>query len=235
MMKNGLTALMVLLGALLLHEAAFAQETVELPIEELAKESVLPIFDKSESVKNRSVVTKGKIDLNLLYGLALTEPVANVSKFGVSGYYNWDENNAIGVLFFANSTGLSSYAKQLEGEFPTQVKSFSGAPMPKSTLLVDYNSKAFYGKMSLTKATVVNTTLLGSLGLGMVQYDNKSYPALAVGLGQKFYFSPHWAVRFDLRLYANQAPIPFVAPSATSYSERMTYTTTLDAGLTYLF
>lgn len=234
-MKNGFTALMVLLAALLLHNAAFAQETVELPIEELAKESVLPIFDKSESVKNRNVVTKGKIDVNLLYGLSMTEPVANVSKFGVSGYYNWDENNAIGVLFFANSAGLSTYAKQLEGEFPTQVKSFSGAPMPKSTLLVDYNAKAFYGKMSLTKSMVINTTLLGSLGVGMVAFDSKSYPALAVGLGQKFYFSSHWALRFDLRLFANEAPIPFVAPSATSYDSRMTFSTNLDAGLTYLF
>ncbi|MFS4459653.1 outer membrane beta-barrel domain-containing protein [Bdellovibrio sp. HCB2-146] len=235
MMKNGFTALMILLAAFLLHRTAFAQETVELPVEELAKESVLPLFDKSESVKSRTVVTAKKIDINLLYGLALTEPVANVSKFGVSGYYNWDENNALGVLFFVNSTGLSSYANQLESKFPGQVKSFANAPMPKSTILVDYNAKAFYGKMSLSKSLVVNTTLLGSIGVGAVQYDNKTYPALAVGLGQKFYFNPHWALRFDLRLYANEAPIPFVAPSATTYDDRMTYTTTLDVGLTYLF
>ncbi len=235
MVKNGFIAIVVMLAAFVLHSVAFAAEVVDLPTEELAKESVLPIFDKSQSVKNRTVTTAGRFDVNFVYGMALTEPVANVSKIGFSAYYNKDETNAFGLLYSNNIAGLSPYATQLESQFPGQVEKFSKAPMPQNTLLFDYNVKAFYGKMSLSKSAVINTMLLGSLSLGMIQFSNKSYPALAVGFGQKFYFTPQWALRFDLRLYANEAPVPFVKPGTTTYEDRLTFTTNLDFGLNYLF
>ncbi|WP_413292853.1 outer membrane beta-barrel domain-containing protein [Bdellovibrio sp. HCB185ZH] len=241
MLKNGLKALIIIGAALLLHKTAFAAELVELPVEELAKESVLPIFDKSVSVKNRRVVTAGRIDANVFYGMALTEPIYDVSKFGLSAYYNWNEDHAIGFLFAKNSSGLSSYAKQLYQEYGLD---YNYAPKPEMTLMADYNLKVFYGKMSLTKSTVINTQLFGTAALGMVKFENKAYPALALGLGQKFYFTSQLALRFDLRLYMNQAPIPFNAglkpssptkPSKDSFEDRLTYTTNLDVGLSYLF
>ncbi|WP_413582452.1 outer membrane beta-barrel domain-containing protein [Bdellovibrio sp. HCB288] len=239
MLKNGLKALIIIGAALLLHKTAFAAELVELPVEELAKESVLPVFDKSVSVKNRRVVTAGRIDVNAFYGLGLTEPIYDVSKFGFSAYYNWNEENAIGILFSKNATGVSSYATQLQGQFNLN---YDQAPKPEMTLMADYNIKVFYGKMSLTKSLVINTMLFGSGALGMVKFETKANPALALGMGQKFFFNPSWALRFDLRLYMNQAPIPFNSGlngggtvSNDSFKERLTYTTNLDVGLSYLF
>lgn len=244
MLKNGFKAAIIIVLALLLHKAAFAADVVELPPEELAQESVLPVFDKPVSVKNRNVVTAGRIDVDLFYGYAMTEPIANVSKLGVGAYYNLNENHALGVFFANNLSGLSDYAKQIEQTPATNKLDFSRAPMPKNTIMLDYNLKAFYGKMSLTKSVVFNTVLYGSGALGMVQYEHKSYPAIALGLGQKFYFNKHWALRFDLRLYAHQGPIPFLAgkmgvndpkPIAGDFQERVLYTTNLDVGLSYLF
>lgn len=248
MLKNGLKALIIIVAALVLHRTAFAAELVELPVEELAKESVLPIFDKSVSVKNRRVVTAGRVDANLFYGMALTEPIYDVSKFGASAYYNWNEDNAIGLLLAKNSSGLSTYSTQLHKEYGLD---YNRAPKPEMAIMADYNVKVFYGKMSLTKSIVINTMLFGSGALGMVKFENKTYPALALGLGQKFYFTPKWAVRFDLRLYMNQAPIPFkkdsmndgslnpgdadAIPDKGTFEERLTYTTNLDVGLSYLF
>ncbi|MNT40693.1 hypothetical protein D3C72_1770220 [compost metagenome] len=147
----------------------------------------------------------------------------------------------MGILFAKNASGLSKYAKQLEEED----MDFSVAPKPESTFLVDYNLKAYYGKMSMSKSIVLNTILYGSGGIGMVKFQNKAYPALALGLGQKFFFNSHWALRFDLRMYANQAPIPFNKGAKTTdpsypadygdFEERLTYTSNLDFGLTYLF
>jgi hypothetical protein len=240
-MRDGLKILFVLLSALLLHRTAFAAEVIELPPEELAQESVLPVFDKPVSVKNRNVVTQDKIDLNFFYGMAMTEPIYDVSKFGIAGYYNLNEFHAFGVLFAKNSGGLSKYADQLKAED----MDFSVAPKPESTFLLDYNAKAYYGKMSMSKSIVLNTILYGSAGIGMVKFQNKSYPALALGLGQKFFFNSHWAFRFDLRMYANNAPIPFNKAAKTTdpnypagygdFEERLTYTSNLEAGLTYLF
>lgn len=216
-------------------------EYIELPPEELAQESVHPMFDRNDSVRSRSVVTAGKFDVGGFYGMALTEPIFNVSKLGFNLYYHSSENHAWGLILAKNSTGLSTYADQLNSSFSLDL---NRAPNPDLVLLGDYNLKAFYGKMSLSKSTVLNLSLFGSLAAGVVKYSNKTYPAVAFGLGQKFYFNKNWALRFDLRLMANTAPIPFLkgyikktdpVPSANQFDERMTYTTNLDLGVSYLF
>lgn len=226
-------------------------EVIELPEEELAKESVLPVFDKPTSVKNRNIVTAGRFDLNLSYGLALSEPIFNSNRYGGSIYYNTgSENHAFGLLYVKNSNGLSSYAKQLDEQFKLD---FTRAPAPDQTMMLDWNMKMFYGKMSLSKDTVFNTSLYTTLAGGMVKFSHKSYPAVAAGLGQKFYFGPHFALRFDFRLFVNKAPIPFLdskgctqpginescttqpKPTPDDFDERITYTTVLDAGLSWLF
>lgn len=247
MLKNIFKAGIVIVCAFLLHNAAFAADVVELPQEELATESVLPVFDKSMSVKNRNVTTAKRWDGDLFYSYAMTEPIANVSKFGGAIYYNFNESHALGFVYAKNFAGLSSYANQLNSQYGLD---YSRAPQPLSSYMLDYNIKAFYGKLSLTKSLVVNTLLFGSAAAGMIQYVHKTYPAVAIGLGQKFFFTHNWAFRFDLRLYANQAPIPFLGgvlhdgsgghsadpvPSPDQFKERMTYTTNLDLGLSYLF
>ncbi|WP_347357009.1 outer membrane beta-barrel domain-containing protein [Bdellovibrio sp.] len=240
MLKNGFKAALIIVLALMLHKAAFAAEVVNLPTEELAQESVLPVFDKPVSVKNRNVVTQGRFEIDGFYGYAMTEPIANVSKLGLGLYYNSSEHHAWGLLIAKNFSGLSSYAEQLQTQFPNV--EYGPAPYPEMTIMGDYNLKAFYGKMSLTKSIVFNTQLYGSLSAGAVKYVHKTYPAVAFGIGQKFYFTKQWAFRFDLRLYAHQAPIPFIAnsgsnppPQYSAYQERVTYTTNLDVGLSYLF
>lgn len=253
MVKNALKGLSLFLAALLLQRVAFAAEVVELPQEELAQESVYPVFDKPVSVKNRNVNTAGKYEIGGYYGNALTEPIFNVSKFGLAGYYHWSEDHAIGLFFEKNATGLSKYGEQLK-----DVKSSTGAnirldfaraPAPDSTMMLDYNFKAFYGKMSLSKSIVFNLTTLGSLAGGMVKYANKSYPGIALGLGQKYYITHSLSLRFDVRLFMNNAPIPFyasgnggtgieqgkTAPAFDKFEDRLTYTTNMDLGVNFMF
>jgi hypothetical protein len=68
-------------------------------------------------------------------------------------------------------------------------------------------------------------------------------------VGERFYLTNSLAFKVDLRLFANEAPIPFKAgalrdsgsptpdpiPSYDSFSDRMTLTTELGFGLNYLF
>lgn len=244
MFKNGFKIVGVMLLAFLLHKASFAAEVIHLPPEELAQESVLPVFDKPMVVRNRNVETAGKVDIGLFYGYAMTEPIANVSKMGIGVYYNTSEYHAFGLFYTHNMAGLSDYALQIE-RVPVNKLDFTRAPMPKSTIMGDYNLKMFYGKLSLTKSLVLNTILYGSASLGAIQYDHKMYPGGALGIGQKFFFGKHWALRFDLRLYAHQGPVPFLdnnrmqesqpRPSYSEFKERLMFATNLDAGLSYLF
>lgn len=225
-------------------------EVIELPPEELAKESVLPVFDRPISVRSRNVVTDSRLDFGLFYGMALSEPIYSVNRFGASLYYHTSEDNAFGFVYVKNDSGLSSYANQLREQFRLD---FSRAPAPTQTLMGDWNWKMFYGKMSITKNTVFNVSLYATVAAGMVGYQHKNYLALAPGLGQKFYFGKNFSLRCDLRLFMHQAPIPFLdsknctqpginescttqpLPSPGDFSERLTYTTALDVGLSWLF
>lgn len=218
-----------------------AAEVIELPQDELAKESVLPVFDRPVSVRNRAVVTAGKFDVNLSYGLALSEPIYNVSRYGFSVYYNPSENNSLGLMYAKNAAGVSSYAEQLRDQYKLE---FDRAPSPQSTIMGDWDWKMYYGKMSVMKDSVLNLSIYTTFAAGVVQYQHKNYPTFAPGLGQKFYFGKHFALRLDLRLFMGQAPIPFLKghivstdpkPSYSDFDERMTYTTVLDTGLSWLF
>ncbi len=232
----------------------FAQSDVAVPKDELATETVYPIFDQASSVKNRNVQTTGRIDVGLFGGLALTEPIANTTKFGIAGNYHFNEYHSLGLMFISNSSGLSKDAQGLRDQFGLD---FTRAPQPVNTMMLDYNYKPYYGKMSFTKTGVINTTIYGSAGLGMIKYQHKSYPALALGLGERFYFGKSLSLKTDLRMYVNQAPIPFKSPglcdgsdqtcgttlpshndpipSFSDFKERITYTTNLEIGLNYLF
>lgn len=237
----------------LFTSTVFPKELIQLPSEELARESVTPVFDLNDSVRNRNIITDNRFEASIFYGWALTEPIANVSKIGLSGYFHTSEDNAFGLMLMKNFTGVSYYAKQLNDEYKLD---FTRAPMPEASLFFDYNLKALYGKMSISKNTVTNYHFFGSLAAGVVKYPHKSYPSVAAGLGQKFYYDKNFSFRFDFRVFLSQAPSPFLkcepgkhegvknsttdscnepAPKYADFSERLSVTSVIDLGISYLF
>lgn len=217
-----------------------AQE-IAVPTDELAKESVYPVFDNPVSIKNRNVKDSGTIDVGLFGGLAITEPISNTSRFGFSLNYHFTQVHSLGLQWAKNSNGLSKDAEGLKTDFNLD---FARAPFPEYSLMADYNYKLYYGKLSVTKNGVINTSIYFSGSAGMIKYVHKSYPMLAIGMGERFYLTDNFALKVDLRLFVNQAPIPFKAgalrsidpvPSYDSFSERVAYTTNLEFGANYLF
>lgn len=228
MMRSKLRIFLILFS---ISQFVWAAEDIELPAEELAKETVLPVFERPGIVRMRNVTTDGKFEMGLNFGWLMTEPIFNTSRFGLSAYYHTTENSAWGAQFYYNSSDFSDYTSQLK----KLGLDFSGAPKPEYMLYLDYNAKLFYGKLSIAKNTTINTHLMGLLSAGMTKFENASYPGVSTGLGYKMYFNPHLSFRTDLRLYVHQAPIPFKSASATTYKERIHYTNVLDMGLHYLF
>ncbi len=238
-MSKRFVSVIILVQGLFFH--AMAADKIELPEEELARESVTPVFDRSVSTMNRNIRTAGRIEASVFYGQALTEPVANVSRYGLSAYYNSNEDHAFGIYYAKNSAGVSSYANQLNSQFNLEL---GRVPNPDYTLLADYNYKAYYGKMSLTKAAVANFVLLYSAGVGMMKYVHKSYPVLSLGIGDKIYLSQRLALRLDMRFWGNNAPVSFKkgalrsidpVPSYSDFDDRFQISTNVEVGLTYLF
>lgn len=241
LVKSIIVSLLIFLTILAFSAGSQAAEEVNVPKDELARESVYPVFDNPVSVKNRNIQDTETVDIGLFGGSAITEPIYNTTRFGLSVNYHFNEAHSLGLMFSKNSNGLSKDAQGLKDDFGLD---FSRAPAPDSAILFDYNYKAYYGKLSVTKTGVVNTSIYFSGQAGVVKYVHKSYPAISGGVGERFYLTNHIALKVDLRLQANNAPVPFKAnalkstdpvPTYDSFDEKLTLSTNLEVGLNYLF
>ncbi len=217
-------------------------ETIEFPEEELATETVLPVFDRVEAVKNRNVQLAKRFELGGGIGLTMNEPYYNQLNFGLNGTYHFTETHALNLIGQFYLDGLSNYGTDLKaGKGLSSGDTFdpSLAPHPTYMLLANYQFTAYYGKISLTRQTVMNLTLFGLAGLGYVGMKGVGSPALNVGFGQNFYFSNRLALRLDLRMDIFQAPDPTTqklnagtqAPSPTSFGKMLYFNSMLTAGL----
>ena len=219
-------------------------DTIEFPEEELATETVLPVFENQRGVVNRAVVTEGRIEVGAGAGLALNEPFYNPINVHLQGTYHFSELHALNLFGFFFMSGLSQYGEQLRTADNLGNPFDAGeAPAPQSLLLANYQIQAFYGKISLTKKSVMNLALVGLVGAGMMGYDSGgSVPAVNAGFAQKFYFSDSFAFRFDFRLVAFQGPDPTSqdltpggsAPDPGDFDDQLYFNTYLTAGLVFL-
>lgn len=232
----------LLVLATILWGLCSSADEIDVPKDELAQESVYPTFDNTVSVKNRNVQDNETYDVGLFGGLAITEPIANTVKYGISIHYHFSPIHSFGLLLAVNSTGLSKDALGLKSDFGLD---FTRVPRPEFSVLSDYNYKLYYGKLSVTKNGVINTSIYTSASAGLIKFTHKSYPALALGVGERFYLTNNFAFKVDFRFFINNAPIPFKTgalregidpvPTYDSFAERITYTTNLEVGINYLF
>ena len=182
--------------------AALADD-IEFPDEELARESVLPVFEHPKSVLHRNITTAERIEVGGGVGMELNEPYYNDFNFNLQGTYHMDETNAVNVLGLMWGSGLSTYGEQLKagGEGSSAFPPFdaSKAPHSKWALIGNYEFTAYYGKISITKQSVMNLNLFGIAGLGYLNMDSTNTFLLNLGIGQNFYFTKNFALRFDIR------------------------------------
>lgn len=181
--------------------------TIEFPEEELARESVLPVFENATAVKSRLVPTKGRFELGAAMGFAMNEPFFKTSRFGGLLGYHFTETHAVVLMGQVYSSGLGDNGSALantdlnKGSGTTYVR-MQYAPQPKYHFFANYQITPYYGKISVFKDFVMNLSLYGLFGLGVVDIGGETTPALNVGIGQKFYFSKRWGIRADLGLMA---------------------------------
>lgn len=219
-------------------------ETIEFPEEELATESVLPVFDKTVVVRNRAITTAGRLEFGAAVGLSLIEALYDNMLFGFNGAYHFDETRGMQFQLLMQSDGLSNNGQKLkDGVFDGVNFDASMAPSPEMYLLGNYQLTAYYGKISVTKSTSLNLSLFGLLGMGVVKFtDGVSEPALNAGFGQKFYINENLAIRFDLGLTMFQGPDPTSRQNLTGggqltsddFDSTLYFRSFLTAGLVYL-
>jgi outer membrane beta-barrel protein len=226
----------------LLFTGLLKAEVIEFPEEELSQETVLPVFENPEVVKNRNVITAQKIEISPYLGFNMTEPIYNQSKLGVNIGYHWSEVSAFIVNFAKWNSGLNTqYTDALKSQYNLD---FSRAPKINYSTYFNYEYKAYYGKISLTKQGTMNLTTYPLLGFGMTSFENKNMYGVNAGVGQKFYFNKHVGLRIDLKMQYAQAPSPFLkgkmkstdpVPTAGEFQDQWGFSTILDLGVGIVF
>lgn len=233
-LKSLLTYL--LFAGFILTPSLLLAEKIELPEEELARESVLPVFEKTTAVLNRNVETKKRVQLGLTAGLEVNEPFFNDLIYGISGTYHLNETHGFNLQYQMWGSGLSDYGKQIKQE---QGLDPSRAPQPKWALIGNYEFVAYYGKISLTKRAVMNLNLFFNGGVMFVNIEDRSTVGLNLGLGQTFFFSKNVGLRVDLKTLIFKAPNPASRPktpppSASDFEEDLQVNNQILTSLVFL-
>ncbi|MCB0386881.1 MAG: hypothetical protein KDD43_15915, partial [Bdellovibrionales bacterium] len=118
-------------AVLTFSSAAGFADTVEFPEDELATETVVPVFEKVRSVLNRNVETAKRFEFGAGVGLAMNEPFYNPLNFSINGTYHLTDQHAVNLAFNMFMSGMTQYGEQLkrgEGLAPTQSFDASEAP-----------------------------------------------------------------------------------------------------------
>lgn len=211
-------------------------ETIKFSESELEKESVLPVFDIQAKVLDRNIVSSGRFEVGVFGGSSLIEPIFNQLTYGFYGTYHLNDIHGVHVMTLSWAEGLTDNAKQMNA---TTGLDFSYAPGPKTLTLVEWEYTAWYGKISLSKETVMNTMFYGLAGLGMIAYDGLGSVAISGGIGEKFYFGKNLSLRMDLFLLNHNAPDPLsadvtVPQDASAFKQANYFSTLLTLGLVWL-
>jgi len=197
-----------------LSSTAFAEVKIQFPEEELATESVLPVFEDRIAVRNRKVEHKGKFEINLMGGMVTSEPIYDPLNFGLSLSYHFNNTQGIHIMGTMFSDGLSDSGKSLrdgnvigDGGGSTSITfDASKAPHKEFMLAAHYQYTAYYGKISLTRDKIMNLSVSGLLGGGFYMMDGLTAPTVNFGLSQRYYFNSRIALRFDILFSVYNGP-----------------------------
>ena len=199
-MKSWLIGLVVLLGVM-----PASAVTIELPEEELAKESVLPVFEGGTlAVKSRRVVRKQKFEVGPMVGMVYNEPFFAQLAYGLHAGYHFNEFHSLAIKAVMRDNSISDDAKQVDADLlasgASQVINFPVVPVPEYYVSLDYQMTAYYGKISLTKDSVMNLALYLTSGIGAINLGGNEMTWIAnIGVGQNLFFTPRIGLRLDFK------------------------------------
>ncbi len=194
------------LGLMFYSSFGFTQDD-KVTSKDLARESVLPVFDENVTVRYRRIQTKGRFEVGVFAGLMFNDPFYKNVNFGVQGSYHFTETHGINLSYYLLDDQLTETAENsLSNDSNSFKLKLNLAPPQESILLANYQVTTHYGKVSLAKFVITNLSFFGQLGGGVITVGGDTFPGISVGIGQKFYFNKHFAFRTDLKGFFYNGP-----------------------------
>lgn len=220
-----------------ISQAERSTKVIKFAEEELARESVIPKFKKTVAVKKRNVPKTSRFELGLNFSNQLTEAFYEPYAIGGSVYYHFNEFHGLELSAMVFSTSESQFVDILNEDVnPVPEYNFDNAPAVESILLAGWEFTPYYGKISLTKQSVMNLSVYTVFNIGLVDNGLSSTLAYGLGLGQKIYFSPNWGLKIELKGLFYDAVDPLSNETALqtgvgTYKEENKFNLMLNVGL----
>lgn len=232
---------------LTLAKSIHANETFEVPEDDLRTEVVLPKFGRFPMVLRPHVQFKDRWEVGLLGAAQFTEPIFNPLRWGLELGYHYAESHSFHFSVAPWMGGLNTqYVPSIEAQGGAGTEyEMSRVPAPQMSYWAFYHFKAYYGKISLSKKDIMNLSLYTQAGLGITQFSHKSYPGVSFGIGQRFYFTPQLAFKLEAKLQYLGMVNPFLGggqlkktnprPAPEAFSDLYRFATLVEAGLIWMF
>ncbi len=179
------------------------EQEIRFSEDDLARESVYPVFDEKIAVLKRKVTTEKRFEFNLSGLLLFNEPFFNPTGFGGSVGYHFTELHAVHIMGGFLSNAPSQYVDSIR---IASDQNYTYAPAPKNYIVALYEFTPFYGKLSVTKNTIWHLGLNFTAGVGGYSVGTEMLPAIVVGLGQKIFFGSRWGLNVDLKTLTFNGP-----------------------------
>lgn len=194
-----------MMATLLWSASGQANVQVRFPDEELARESVLPVFDEAPVVMDRRIQTAGRFEVGPRASLSLLEVFNSEYSAGVDATYNITESHGIGFSYSSFFGGKTSYALAMENQLGGTINT-TNLPTTDYLATLSYQLTSHYGKISLTKYWVMNLALFAHAGGGVISIGEEALPTAHIGVGQKFYFNNSFALKVGLQALIHSGP-----------------------------
>ena len=230
-------------SALCLFTRPAGAAKIRFPDEELASETVLPLFQPPRAVLNRNINLKKRFEAAFGLTFGWDEPFRSIYYPFASVSFYLTEAHGFSLTGMYLPPFYSSSGKKLAGQkllsyfdnpsgagVPTEAGAFGvchnppkaqraadckqwklldihKVPYPYIMGFLNYVYTPYYGKISLTKNFVMNLSIYGFIGPGLIVFnENSKTPAFNAGIGKRFYFSRWFALRTDIGLYVYRGP-----------------------------
>ena len=198
----------------ILFLSSFTSSAVQIrfPEEELASESVLPLFNPSQTVLNRKITLKHQFEFGASASFGLDEPFYSPTyATGQFSFYFTEIHglNFSGTYFFPFRSSIGEALSKGVGLEQGRTFNVWALPYPQMMGFLSYQYTPYYGKISLTKKGVLNLSIYGFAGPGVIIFNSGGKElAGTIGVGQKLYFSKWFALRGDIGFYGYYGPSP---------------------------
>jgi outer membrane beta-barrel protein len=181
---------LIIISLLLFGARAFAADCVD------EKEKKRLIAKKrGRRASEREYVKQGRHELTAQGGYYVSDMFNGT--FIVGGAYTYHITEDVGVeASFGYSRVRSSIAEKLE-----QDRAITLLPANDRVYLVftDLVWSPVHGKLRLFADSILHFDLYGVAGVGIIDSSTSFGAAGQLGLGARFWLSPSWALRFDVR------------------------------------